>query len=322
MKKTIITTTIIMSFYTMASNYNVIISSENNSYDTGTVYSPTGEITCSSLSPLKSSIYKETEFNQLQSNCVEIYESHNGFEKEVAINDRIIKEEGTLVLASCKEIIDNSHSRGNDEYFISYNSSEIKVDCDMTTDDGGWTKWWWHDIGSAPFPTSEDDMLGHNFGDFNIDSKYAYQKLPSYLNKSTTEILAKDGVGTIYRWDFNSSTKTSQSVWNAFSQGIETGATESVNAGAWNPTAISGIFHGTAQDSFMYRMQGGLKGFILDDDNCDCISTLNAGGNMCGATWNSGYGDGIFGFGVDNLYDNACNTPESNKSLFIYFKEE
>lgn len=322
MKKTLISLAILTPVLVFANNYKIIIKSDEVNYESGTFYAPTGEITCVTKSPLENTIYKETDFTQSQSNCTEIYRSSDGFEVTKPHEDITINSTGSLVLNTCKEILDNSHSRGTGEYFISYNSSEIKVDCDMTTDDGGWTKWWWHDIGSDTFPTSEDDMLGHNFGDFNVDSKYAYQKLPSYLNKSTTEILAKDGVGTIYRWDFNSSTKTSQSVWNAFSQGIETGATESVNAGAWNPTAISGIFHGTAQDSFMYRMQGGLKGFILDDDNCDCISTLNAGGNMCGATWNSGYGDGIFGFGVDNLYDNACNTPESNKSLFIYFKEE
>lgn len=68
----------------------------------------------------------------------------------------------------------------------------------------------------------------------------------------------------------------------------------------------------------MYREQGGVKGFILDDDCCDCNSTLNVGSNLCGAGAGN-YGDG-FGFGVDNLDDRACSTPESYKSLFLFFK--
>ena len=42
---------------------------------------------------------------------------------------------------------------------------------------------------------------------------------------------------------------------------------------------------------------------------------------MCGEGWYSGYGDGIFGYGVDNLNDTSCNTPESYKKMWMYYRE-
>ena len=35
-----------------------------------------------------------------------------------------------------------------------------------------------------------------------------------------------------------------------------------------------------AQDSFMYRVQNGVRSLLLDDNNCDCHSTLSMGHGM------------------------------------------
>ncbi len=74
-----------------------------------------------------------------------------------------------------------------------------------------------------------------------------------------------------------------------------------------------------AQDSFMYRVQNGVRSLLLDDDNCDCYSSLSMGHGMCLATFSTSYGS--FGrFGVDLLYDSYCNTPDPKHGLSLYFR--
>ena len=56
----------------------------------------------------------------------------------------------------------------------------------------------------------------------------------------------------------------------------------------------------------MYRSQSGIKSLLLDDDNCDCLSTMNIGHAMCGASSTSQ------ARGVDRLYDPQCQLPSPN----------
>lgn len=35
------------------------------------------------------------------------------------------------------------------------------------------------------------------------------------------------------------------------------------------------------QDSFMYRIEHGFTSVLLDDDNCDCVSSFSLGHGMC-----------------------------------------
>lgn len=49
----------------------------------------------------------------------------------------------------------------------------------------------------------------------------------------------------------------------------------------WNPDTIEGTKPKQNQDSFMYRDQNGVKSLLLDDDNCDCLSSLSLGHGLC-----------------------------------------
>lgn len=317
MKKTMLALAVITSAVAMASDFKIIISSNEVDYEVGIVYSPTGEITCSTKSPLESTIYKDTEFNQAQSDCTEIYRSSDGVEIIKDAPDQTVALKGELVLNSCLEILNNGHSRGNDDYTISYNSSETEVNCDMTTDGGGWTRWWWYE-NRTTFP-NENDVLAYNFGDASVNSDYGFQTLPSNINKSETELLVKDGVGNKFVWDFASSSNTSQNVWDSFKTRKEVLYGASINSGTWNPRVISGSFAGQTQDSFMYREENGVKSFLLDDDGCDCYSTINAGSSMCFDSWDPTYG-GALAFGVDNLSDNTCQSTQPTKSMLMYYR--
>ena len=62
------------------------------------------------------------------------------------------------------------------------------------------------------------------------------------------------------------------------------------------------------QDSFMYRTQNGVNSLLLDDDNCDCSSSLSMGHGMCNAGHSTSYSKPNV-FGVDKLCDPGCRGP-------------
>ena len=73
------------------------------------------------------------------------------------------------------------------------------------------------------------------------------------------------------------------------------------------------------QDSFMYRVQNGVRSLLLDDDNCDCLTTLSMGHGMCNSGFSTSFGPSGR-FGVDLLYDTYCQTPDPKRGLTLYFR--
>jgi hypothetical protein len=190
---------------------------------------------------------------------------------------------------------------------------------DHTTDGGGWIRWWWYT--GVGWPGHEPEALGHPFGTFDSSSHYGFQRLPEGLEKEQVELLAKDGDGNIYKWDFADGSGTAQYVWDSFTQGAQ-GVW--ANAGEFRPKVIEGAFHGGVQDTWQYRESEGVVSFLLDDDSCDCISTLNAGHAMCGGSgWNQQYAqpDGAYlRYGVDTLNDGGCRGPVPERTLELYYR--
>lgn len=155
------------------------------------------------------------------------------------------------------------------------------------------------------------------FISFYGSDAYCFQRLPAWAYEDKTEILATDSAGNVYKWKFNSGNATSHAAWQAFHSHIDTAATSVKNSSPWNPVVLKGNSISINQDSFMYRTQGSTKSVLLDDDNCDCLSTLNIGGSLCGA----GAGKGR-DYGVDNLYDPTCGVPKPSNGLRLYYRTE
>ena len=73
------------------------------------------------------------------------------------------------------------------------------------------------------------------------------------------------------------------------------------------------------QDCFMYRVEHGVASFLLDDDNCDCLSTLSFGHGMCLNDFNPNYGT-EYSYGADLLYDPGCASPSPDHGLILFFR--
>lgn len=183
---------------------------------------------------------------------------------------------------------------------------------------GGWQAFWWYERG-IHWPKKETDVLGSPYGSCDALDVYCFQRLPSWLKENETELLAVDSVGTAYKWNFTSSNPVSHSVWFAFHDHIETVHKAVLNSKPWNPLALKGNASSRPQDSFMYRDQNGVKSLLLDDDNCDCFSSLNIGHGMCLAGHSTRFSKANT-FGVDALYDSGCHGPIRTIGLTLYYR--
>jgi hypothetical protein len=139
MKKNILTISVLfVSSFAFANKFNVIISKEDSNYNSD-LYVETGNISCNSVSPLENEVYKNISFTQNHSNCQKELKSAGGNTKWLDIPDFTTNETGSLLLSSCKEILDNGHSTGSKDYPAIIDGAERDLTCNMDTDGGGWT---------------------------------------------------------------------------------------------------------------------------------------------------------------------------------------
>ena len=181
-----------------------------------------------------------------------------------------------------------------------------------------WHRFWWWTPGQS-WPSKTTDVLKNAFGTCKEDALYCFQRLPNWTKEDSTELLSVDSEGTVYLWRFDSKNPTAHAVWLALHDHKETDSGKIVNNQVWNPRTLEGKKPKASQDSFMYRDQNGVKSFLLDDDNCDCQSTLSMGHGMCLAGHNSKFSKANV-FGVDKLYDPGCRGPSPDYGLSLYFR--
>ena len=177
-----------------------------------------------------------------------------------------------------------------------------------------WRAFWWYGLNTA-WPDWEEDVLKYEFGHCNSTDPYCFGRLPWSAVEHSTELLAVDSEKTIYRWRFNSSNDVAHAVWRAFHDHQETDYGWVLNKQEWAPDVLSGYPPIEAQDSFMYRWGNSTRSILLDDDNCNCESSLSFGHDLCGYySWNE------YQKGVDTLYDPRCTKPRAGVGLTLYFR--
>ncbi|XP_078372980.1 uncharacterized protein LOC144656608 [Oculina patagonica] len=189
---------------------------------------------------------------------------------------------------------------------------------------GNWTAFWWYDMDTT-WPSAENDVLAYEFGHCQSSDPYCFGRLPLDAIEDSTEMLAIDSEGTKYKWSFDSGNSVAHAAWRAFHdhQIIPYGEVLGQSS-AWNPEVLEGLHPVANQNSFMYREQNAVRSILLDDDSCDCISTLSLGHGMCHHTHQPSYSTANQ-FGVDTLYEAGCvhgdeNAPRPSVGLTLYFR--
>lgn len=184
---------------------------------------------------------------------------------------------------------------------------------------GNWLAFWWWSA-DATWPLKESDVLAYPYGYCSSYSVYCFGRIPSWAREDYTEMLAIDSAGNEYLWKFDSHNAVAHAAWLAFHDHLTTPAGKVVNKpDGWDPLVLNGTKPRAKQDSFMYREQNGVKSILMDDDNCDCLTTLNIGHGMCGSGHSTSYGPKNR-FGVDALYDPGCKAPRPEIGLTLYFR--
>ena len=176
-----------------------------------------------------------------------------------------------------------------------------------TYNTSSWHRFWWWTPGKK-WPSGVTDVLKNAYGTCKSSDHYCFQRPPSWAREDATELLAIDNEGTVYRWQFDSKNPTAHAVWQALYDHKKTHNGKIKNKKAWNPTTLEGKKPKATQDSFMYRTQNGVNSLLLDDDNCDCSSSLSMGHGMCNAGHSTSYSKPNV-FGVDKLCDPGCRGP-------------
>ena len=200
--------------------------------------------------------------------------------------------------ASCWEILAADRTAASGSYEIDLDGAggrdPFQVRCDMDTDGGSWTVFWWYQAGAlSDSGWSGVDVLGGSLWSCGVEDTHCFARLPTPVVDELL-VVGDDHWAT---WTIDSANTTSAAAMAAFVHGESTAYSLDHYTDAWNPvrqsspdrsfpsgyacnspSTYTGDGRGCAH--FWYDSISGTASFDLDDDG--------------------GYGQTAFAAGADN----------------------
>lgn len=228
---------------------------------------------------------------------------------------------------SCKDILEQNPRSQTGIYEIDPDGTQanpaFSVWCDMDTDGGGWTRWWWFHADRNVDWRRVTDMLGAELGDCDPNADSCFARIP---DANASELRASDGTDWA-SWEFQRNNSTSSRAYDAFVNRTPSDFVLDSYTDAWNPTRQSSNSN-TLTDPYecdadrdipsdgrcrnfwyadMRGPEGTLRSFNLDDDGGYGQTAFGAGAD------NSGQGQGC-----DFLEQRLASTNESCEGELYY----
>lgn len=142
---------------------------------------------------------------------------------------------------SCAEVLAADPQKPTGTYTIDVDGADgpiapFEVACDMTTDGGGWTRFWWYEPAALDWSTVSD-TLGGALADCSPDATSCMARIPS---PEATDLLVMEASDYAV-WEFAPGNVTSDKAWGALHSGTQAPYEYGQSDPAWNPVRNSKV---------------------------------------------------------------------------------